>query len=165
MPLFAFANYIDPLQEIIKELKFKGVSHPVRFLARELAEQFTEKILQVKAECLVPVPLHPAREYQRGYNQAELIARELSLHLNLPVETDWLVRTGRRKPQSKLTTPEARRRNIRGVFVPTNPPEQPHRVLLVDDVVTSGMTVGEAARVLAEIRVKVVGVLSLAHGA
>lgn len=163
-PLFAHGNYADPLKQAIADFKFRDVHSPLAWLCRQLVESFDIKIAACRADCLVPVPLHPAREYERGYNQATVIAAECSKHLGLPVVTDIITRKRRRKPQQRLKA-AVREKNIAGVFEISNADRPPLRVLMVDDVVTSGSTVREAARILESAGHEVVGVLSLAHGA
>lgn len=128
-----------------------------------LITTFEEKLTWCEADVLVPVPLHPSRQYGRGYNQAEYIAEALSTALHVPVRTDIVVRTERRKPQQTLPA-RARARNIRGVFEVSENSENSGRVLIVDDVVTSGQTALEVSRVLTNSGYRPVGVISLAHG-
>jgi ComF family protein len=163
LPLFALGNYVDPLKQVVIEIKFRGILRPLDLLANSLVETFGDRIASRQADCLTPIPLHPTREYERGYNQASELAHVLSHRLDLPVADDLLVRTGKRRPQQIL--PAARRaKNIRGVFEALDYDGSGRRILLVDDVVTSGETVREAARVLAQQGHCVVGVLAIAHG-
>ena len=165
VPVFALADYSGVVQEIIKEVKFRGVRAPMPYFAARLAERFGERLRQRKADALVPVPLHPAREYRRGFNQALLLAESLSRSLGLPVWADIVVRRAGRKPQSKLRDPSARARNIHGAFEVISPAESSCRVLVVDDVVTSGATVREVAAVLEPAGYRMVGAAVVAHGA
>jgi ComF family protein len=128
-----------------------------------LAITFEEKLAWCEADMLVPVPLHPSRHYGRGYNQAEYIALTLGAVLGVSVRSDIIARTRRRKPQQTLPA-EARARNIKGVFESIDSSERGERVLIVDDVVTSGQTALEVSRVLARSGYTPVGVISLAHG-
>jgi ComF family protein len=163
-PLFALGNYIDPLKQTIAGFKFRDVRTSLPWLSRQLVEHFEVKLAACQADCLVPIPLHPSREYERGYNQAEIIAEQVGSLLALSTISDLLVRTRRRRPQQRLKA-HAREANIRDVFetLPTDRPGQ--RVFVVDDVVTSGCTAREAVRVLEAEGHRVVGVISLAHGA
>ncbi len=95
---------------------------------------------------VVPVPTTIARVRARGYNQAGLLADEVARRLDLPTH-DALGR--RRSPASQTTlSPRERRENVRGAFAPGDSVPRGARVLLVDDVLTTGATAGEAARVL-----------------
>jgi ComF family protein len=101
------------------------------------------------ADCLVPVPLHPTRLRQRGYNQAALLAAELARTQGLPVVGDALVRTRSTRPQVELSAPQ-RRSNLRDAFECTTPTAvRGARVLLVDDVTTTGATLRACADALA----------------
>jgi len=163
-PLFAAGGYSDPLQQIIIRYKFQGVTSPALLIARRIVEEFGDKIGQLAPASLVPIPLHPSREYLRGYNQATLFAGELSKLLDMPVDTGLLVRVKKRKPQSKLGKSK-RAANIKSVFALTPEavaPDRGERVILVDDVVTSGQTMFEARRVLAGAGCRVVGGIAMA---
>lgn len=109
------------------------------------------------------VPIHPRKLKLRGYNQAELLAKALSFNLGLPC-MDLLSKKKETKPQSKLNR-EERLKNILGVFEP-----KPSimvfgkRILLVDDVITTGATASECARVLKKMGAEKVYVLALARG-
>lgn len=162
--LFAYGNYIDPLKEVVVHFKFRGITNACDFAAKELHEQFSEKIYTLEPTYLVPVPLHPIRELMRGYNQAELFANQIGKLFGLPVATDFISRTKRRKEQARLHELE-RESNIRGVFEATADADAGERVILVDDVVTSGATVTEVRRVLIDAGFEVPACISMAHGA
>ena len=162
-PLFAYGNYQPPLQEIIIQFKFRDVLGPVKLLTANLVETFASKLQHLSADCLMPVPLHPQREHRRGYNQANIIAEALSLLLELPVRANLIQRTGKRRPQARLNF-ASRAQNVKGAFSITQKQSEPEKILLVDDVVTTGATVTELKKVLEKARHKVVGVIALAHG-
>ncbi|MEA2030191.1 MAG: ComF family protein [candidate division Zixibacteria bacterium] len=162
-PLFALGNYKSPLREIIIQFKFRNVLGSVELLATQFANIYTSQLKKLSADCLVPVPLHPYREHRRGYNQACVVAEALVTHLELPVRTDFIKRTEKRRPQARLNYAQ-RVRNIKGVFSILQEKSAQERILLVDDVVTTGATVTEAKKVLEDAGHKVVGVIALAHG-
>jgi len=163
LPLFALGNYVDPLKQVIAEFKFRGVRRPIASLCRDLVARFEVKLAAVQADCLVPIPLHPSRQYDRGYNQAEVIAQHLEIMAGIPVDTSRLLRVAKRKPQQRLKAHQ-RGANIRGAYA-ADDTQPPARIVLVDDIVTSGETVKEAGRVLKQGGSVVVGVVALAHGA
>ena len=111
----------------------------------EIALQEGDRFL---ADFVVPVPLHPQRRRERGYNQAELIAKPLATLLRLPYRPNLLVRT-KPRPDKHLLTLAERWESVRGAFA-TRPGSQVDnsRVLLVDDVLTSGATLDACAKVL-----------------
>ncbi len=99
-------------------------------------------------EVVIPVPLHPSRLRNRGFNQSLLLADPVSRGLDAPLDYSSLDRVRPTRPQVELT-PEERRANIRGAFAVRRPERiEGRRVLLVDDVFTTGATVSECARVL-----------------
>jgi ComF family protein len=99
-----------------------------------------------RVEAIVPVPLHRMRAWERTFNQAELLARHVSRLLGVPV---W---KALRKPKSTASQSSlsgiARRANLKGAFVLKKDGRRRHSVLLIDDVVTTGATLQECARVL-----------------
>jgi ComF family protein len=116
------------------------------------------------ADLLVPVPLHWTRLFQRRYNQAALLAQAIRSAGGPPVAADWLVRR-RRTPSQGHLGPAARERNVRGAFVVrAGRSFAGKRVVIVDDVLTTGATVEECARVLRRAGAASVGVLTLARG-
>jgi ComF family protein len=115
------------------------------------------------ADLVVPVPLHWTRLAQRRYNQAALLAHAIRAADGPPVAADWLVRRRRTPPQGHLG-PRARERNVQGAFA-MRPGRDiaGKRVVVVDDVMTTGATVDECARVLKRAGAVSVGVLTLAR--
>ncbi|MFH1372477.1 MAG: ComF family protein [bacterium] len=162
VPLYAYGNYTSPLQDVIIQFKFHGLTAPAALLAPPLYEQFQKELSDLKADLVIPVPLYPGRERRRGYNQAALFAEQISQLLKLPMRTDILHRTEKRKPQARLNF-NMREKNVRDVFTVTDTSEKTTRVILVDDVVTSGATAREACRELEQGGYHVCAVLAMAH--
>lgn len=135
--------YDFPVDRLLLNLKFHEDLAAGRLLGELTA--LGAMALDRPVDCIVPVPLDWRRRMQRGFNQARELARPLSAHTGLPILDDMLRRRCGAEPQSTLPL-EQRRRNIRGRFLCRLP--APARVALVDDVVTSGSTVAEAAREL-----------------
>ncbi len=161
--LYAWGNYTGPLEQVIIQLKFKGIVRPSRFFADAAARQFARYLDPPDNLVLVPIPLHPTRENRRGYNQATVFATHLSEALGTALRTDILLRIRKRRPQARLNHRE-RAVNIRGVYqIAEDAADETRAVVLVDDVVTSGATVREAARTLQQAGLKVHGVISIAH--
>jgi ComF family protein len=116
-------------------------------------------------DLVVPVPLHPSRERERGYNQAALLAKPLARRLRLPYKPILLVRT-RPRPEKRVLSLEERWEAVRGAFA-TRPGSQvdKQRVLLVDDVLTTGATLDACARALLDSGAKSVVGLTVARAA
>ena len=142
-----------------------GLKHDRTDLARALGGWMRRSGGEVLegADLLVPVPLHWTRLFARRYNQAALLAHAIHGAGGPPVAPDWLVRRRRTPSQGRLG-PLARMRNVRGAFALRPGREvRGKRLVLVDDVLTTGATVEECARVLRRAGAASVGVLTLAR--
>lgn len=154
----SFGYYEAGLAELVKGLKFGGE----RALARELARYLFEAGggFLARAEALTFVPLTRRKCRQRGFNQAELLARQLGRLTGLPV-IPALAKVRETQEQTALG-PEERRANVRGAFAPCG--EARHEaILLVDDVYTTGATAEECSRALREAGYEEVFVLTVAR--
>ena len=136
--------YQFPLDRLLPRFKF----HADLAAGRELARLLLAAVRTADPpQAVIPVPLHPQRLRQRSYNQALELARPLSRALALPLRVDLLHRIRATPPQSELDA-AARRRNVRGAFAINADAPLPEHVALIDDVMTTGATVSECARVL-----------------
>lgn len=136
------------VQDGLLELKYKNRREYAEFYGRVAANRAQELIREVwKADTLIPVPVHTLRKHLRGYNQAALLARVIGRELNIPVEEHVLIRTKKSTAQKKLD-PVERLRNLQGAFACKGDVSGLRRVVLVDDVFTTGSTVESCARVL-----------------
>jgi ComF family protein len=113
-------------------------------------------------DLILPVPLHRERLRQRGFNQALILARTFFPHLQARIETTALVRTRRTVAQTGLSG-AARRKNIKGAFKAVEAKVVGRKILLIDDVFTTGTTVNECARILCKAGAREVQVLTLAR--
>lgn len=145
----SFAIYSDALFEAILLMKYEEVMALGRWFSERLCE-IADFPGAPRPELVVPVPLHAERRRERGYNQAELIARPLSRGLGIEMATDLLVRTKPRPAQLLLSRSE-RWKSVRGAYV-TRPGRRVDNVciLLVDDVFTTGATLDACSRTLKE---------------
>jgi ComF family protein len=150
------------LRTLIHELKYRGRRRVAARLA-ELLMARPEVVQVLSAECvLLPVPLHPRRRRERGFNQADLLARELGRRSGLPVASA-LVRRKDTRSQTGLSA-AARRANVAGAFaVRHRPLVAGRRVILVDDVTTTGATVRACAQTLRAAGAAEVRLLTLAR--
>lgn len=156
----ALAAYVygGPMADAICALKYGGRTEHAPVLGRMLAERALE--LAGEVDAVVPVPLHPARLRQRGFNQSALLARPVARALAVPLVTSELRRIRDTPPQASLSA-RARATNVRGAFVALRAPAP--RVLLVDDVRTTGATLAECADALVTAGVDQVVTLVLAR--
>jgi len=140
----AVFSYQGRLKQSIYRLKYRGKQEYGRVFGAETARQLGPWIARVQITRIVPIPLHPARKRERGYNQAALIARELGRQLEIPVDESLLRRVKRTAPQKTLTGAE-RRKNQTGAFALVGEIRPGERILLVDDIYTTGSTADAAA--------------------
>ena len=169
--LAAAGNYDDPvLQNLIRYFKYKYLKGLAPILG-EIAVNYIRNLkLEIRNFAVVPIPLHPAKERQRGFNQSKLIAEFLSKKLNLEL-IEPLKRIKNTEPQAKLKDQDKRNENILGCFE-INPHTKREwsplakdnfysrsgvgvknsikgkNILLIDDVFTSGATINEAVKIL-----------------
>ncbi|WP_165847783.1 ComF family protein [Ammonifex thiophilus] len=143
----AAGPYEGALKQAIRRLKYERKREGVEYLGGLLAEVVTREPAYQRARVVVPVPTSPERRRQRGFDQAELLARELAWRLGLPL-CRWLKKEIPTPPQTGLGRGE-RLLNLRGSFgVCQNPKLGGAVVLLVDDVFTTGSTLTAAAEAL-----------------
>ena len=155
--------YGETSRRLILDFKHGDRTWPAPSFGRWLARAGGELVAQ--ADLAVPVPLHRSRLYARRYNQASLLALALGRVTGLPVEPELLTRHRPTPPQGRMSA-SARRRNVQGAFRLRGGFEelvQGKRILLVDDVLTTGATAGECARVLKRAGAETVDLLTLAR--
>jgi ComF family protein len=166
----AFGSYDGNLRGLLHLLKYEQARPAADFLGRELAQAIL-KLRPMFADAVplvVAVPLHSGKSRQRGFNQAELIARAALKHLSseglrLEMRSRLLRRQRATSSQTGLTRHQ-RRTNVRGAFTLRNPRDIAGRdILVVDDVFTTGTTVSECARVLARAGARRVFVATVAR--
>ena len=152
--------YQDGIKDAVHRLKYRNQVNLARPLGQLLGKVVEAAAGDFVPDSIVPVPLHPDRLRQRGYNQALEVARPIAQQLNVSIDTGLLQRVRRTPPQQGLSAIE-RRSNLRNAFDLTTAPSV-KRILLVDDVMTTGETVRECCRTLLvggirEVQVAVVG--------
>lgn len=155
-------RYQTPLREIIHQFKFYGLES----IGVELAERFAPHVVELAVmqdyDAVVPVPTHPWRLLERGFNPAAAFAHAAARALEIPCLEGGLRKLRQTPPQSRLDSDD-RRRNLRDVFAARAELVKGKRLLLVDDVITTGATVDECARALGRGGAREVGVITLAR--
>jgi ComF family protein len=132
------------VRRLVQELKFRNKLHLARLLGQLMGSRLAAQ--EAGVELIIPVPLHRKRLCERGYNQALELAHAMAKQLNVPIDMESCVRTRATAAQSELSS-EQRQKNVRGVFS-LRKPIAAKTVAIVDDVMTTGATVTELARVL-----------------
>jgi ComF family protein len=140
--------YDGLIREIVLRLKNRDGETLAELVGGLWAEHAETRLREVGADVVIPVPLHWWRRWSRGYNQSEVLAFRLASRLKLPCRPGWLRRI-RHTPRQTLQSPTERRKNMRGAFRARSLAcLRGKKVLLVDDVLTTGSTCHEAARAL-----------------
>lgn len=156
-------KYDENLKNLIHQYKYDQKTQLVRlfdFLIETFIDTYGFDISQF--DYIIPIPLFPARLRERGFNQAELLAKSISINRNIQLSTNNLVRIKNTHPQASLHQKE-RWTNISGAFRIKHPCSlKDKNILIFDDLLTTGSTVCEAARMIKASQAKTVGVLTLA---
>lgn len=166
-PAFDYAyspfRYEDEIIGLVHQLKFSEKISYARSIGEMLLTRLEQDLLpeQGRPDCLLPVSLHESRLRQRGFNQSIEISRVLAKKLEIPIEYKAVVRQRSTVAQTGLNAKQ-RQKNIKGAFNVVRPLNYQH-VLIIDDVMTTGATVNELAKVLKKNKVERVGVLSIAR--
>ena len=164
--VMALLYYNDTLRAVIKNIKYRLVRQAFDDLFKSIDPLKIEKInffKKLDSELfLCPIPLHVSRDRARGFNQAAIIADWMNNFLELE-KSDLLIRKKKTATQAQLRDRRRRYQNLRGAFA-AKTPTAGMRIILVDDVVTSGSTIREAARMLKRQGAARVYALSLAKG-
>lgn len=159
----AAARFEGPMQELIHRFKYGKKVHLSRPLGLLTVAALSNIPQAFSADFLVPVPLHRRRLRERGFNQSQLIGRVLAKSWNIPLAVHNLRRSRWTPPQTGLSAAE-REKNIRGAFSVARPDRfSGKRLLLVDDVYTTGSTVTECAKTLCRSGAKEVFVVTVAR--
>lgn len=141
-------TYTGSLRGSVYRMKTQNRRDYLEFFGQEMVRALQPVLRMWNPQLLVPVPMHPKKKRRRGYNQAELLAEEIHRLTGIPVERS-LVRCIRQNTDQKTLDRRKRKKNLEGSFLAVrNLPEEVVRVLIVDDVYTTGSTVDEIAAVL-----------------
>lgn len=152
--IVAAATYEGAVRDLIHRFKFRGE----RSLGPPLGRWIARAVLQqgIQADRVVPVPLHWWRALKRGYNQSEVLAETVSREIGVPLCRGLLRRPRATKPQSRLRGARSRALNVRGAFDAARGARAYPRVLLIDDVLSTGATLAQCGGVLKKAGVRTV---------
>ena len=149
---YLFYEKENPIQDMIHLMKYKDQPMIGYKLGRQAAMEMQYAGFFDSIDIIVPMPLHPKRLRERGYNQSEYIAKGISDITGIPVDTTHVMRI-KNTPQQALQRGEARKQNVADAFE-VNHPEQMYRkhILIVDDLITTGETIRSCLRAMKRFR-------------
>lgn len=147
--LVSFFHYKGVMKKALKEIKYRFVADSIKHVLKLISQDTLSRVelLITDSSIIIPIPLHPARERYRGFNQAVLISNYLSEMFHIPVKKDYIRRSKNTISQTIRMSKKERYVNMKHVFV-ANCNIHSSRIFLVDDVFTTGATLGDACRSL-----------------
>ncbi len=162
--VWALFHYDAPVTTLLRSMKFNSKIYCGTLIGELIGREFPKDI-PFQWDAVVPIPLSEKRMEKRGFNQAEVLAQGLAKHLNLPICNNVIRRTRHTHQQSRFTEPSERSENVKGAFaIGEDWDISGWNILLVDDILTTGSTMHEAARILLENGAcRVFGVVAATH--
>lgn len=155
-------KYNEMIRQRLIEYKFQDKSYMYKTFAKIILKNKKVCGFLEKYDIIIPVPIHKKRRLKRGYNQTELIAKEICKNISLELKTDVLIKQKNIKAQSELNKNE-RKQNIKNAFEIKNINEIiDKKILLFDDIYTTGSTVNECSKILKKAGAKQIGVVTIA---
>ncbi len=147
---FAVWVYDDAMKHSIANFKYHSKKEYAKFYVQEMIRLYGANIEKLAPDVIVPIPIHRSKYLERGYNQADILARGIGKELRIPVLSQLLIRNKKTLPQKKLSDKE-RLRNLQGAFQYNDKATTQNKitkVLLVDDIYTTGSTIEACTNVL-----------------
>lgn len=162
---YALWVYDKNVKKSIADFKFHYRREYSKYYIQEILHYYREKIIKIAPEVLIPVPIHKTKLKERGFNQAEVLARGISKSVGIPVANNYLIRSHKTKAQKRLNDKE-RATNLQGAFVlnPIYCTTSYRKVMLVDDIYTTGSTIDSCTQVLIQAGINKVDFISLSIG-
>ena len=159
----ALFSYSSNLKKAVYKFKYSNKRYYGRYFAKEMTDRYFDVLKSFELDAIIPVPLYRGKLRQRGYNQAELLANEIGRSIGVKVLSDCVVRIVNTIPMKQLNDKE-RQKNIKGSFKVVKNVVKLKKILLVDDIFTTGSTVDEISRVLTAAGVEYIYVITLCVG-
>ena len=159
----ALFSYQKEMKLSMYRFKYSGRREYADFFAEEVARKYGRWIMQREIDVIVPVPMYAAKKRNRGYNQAEVFAKALAREMMLPVDVDLIARKKNTMPQKSLNDRQ-RKDNLKGAFQVRTNIVKYSKILLVDDIYTTGATIDAIAELLKKSGAKEVYFLSICVG-
>lgn len=141
--------YRGEMQKSIYRFKYNNKREYGQFYANEIIRAYGDWIKTISPDYLIPIPIYKTKKRTRGFNQSELIADLIGKNLDIPVLNNYLVRVKKTVPQKELNDLE-RKNNIKNAFKLNKNIVKLRKAILIDDIYTTGSTIDEAARLLAD---------------
>lgn len=158
---YLFYEKEHPIQQVIHRMKYRDEPEWGIYLGRQAVLGWRDERFFDEIDVILPVPLHPKRLRERGYNQSEYIARGISEITGIPIDTTHLTRT-RNTPKQALQDGEGRKTNVAGAFAVNHPEQLYHqRILVVDDLITTGETMRSCLQAMRAFRGAKISVFAL----
>ncbi|SEW08759.1 ComF family protein [[Clostridium] fimetarium] len=155
--------YTDEIKNSIYQFKYHNKREYGEFYGFELKNRYESIIKNWDADVLIPVPLHKSKQRKRGYNQAEIIAKSIGKLLDIPVDSQLLKREKKTLAQKELNDKE-RLKNLENAFKIEEKVVKYDKVIIVDDIYTTGTTIDSCAKILIDAGVVKVYYISLCIG-
>lgn len=143
----ALLNYDEKAGHSMAQVKYRNKREYLDFYGEAICIRYEQVVGRMDADALVPVPVHPSRKRQRGFNQAQILAERIGEKMHIPICPALLVRNKKTVPQKQLN-PSERLKNLEEAFMPGIRPDCVKSVILVDDIYTTGSTMEACARAL-----------------
>lgn len=153
----------DSASVSIYRFKYGGRREYAEWYGEQIADYLGDFVRSVNPDCLIPVPLHRKRKRERGFNQAEVLAEAVGRQLGIPIRADLVVRKKNTKPL-KYENPEGRQNNLKKAFIMAQNDVKLKRVIIVDDIFTTGSTMDALSSVLRAAGIREIYFIALACG-
>lgn len=160
--------YKGAIRKSLANFKYHNKREFAKFYAQELVHKYGEEISNLKVDAMVPIPIHKHKKAIRGYNQADVLARELGKILKVPVISNLLIRVKDTQPQKELNDKQ-RQKNLEGAFSISEKEKYKFskklkKILLIDDIYTTGSTIEACTNVLMQYGVEEVYFICICIG-
>lgn len=155
--------YDQMMRRSVAMFKYHNRREYAEFYAKEMYAYCERFLKNCAPDVILPVPVHKQKKRQRGFNQSELVARKLGKLLGVPVDSKYLVRREKTVPQKELTRMQ-RKQNLKKAFAVSDTKKCYGRVLLIDDIYTTGATIDAISEILRENQTKNIFFLTICVG-
>ena len=155
--------YDQVMRKSITMFKYHNRREYAGFYASEMYEHCRHFLDTCHPDVILPVPIHRQKKRQRGFNQAELVAKKLGKMMKVPVDCNYLIRREKTVPHKELSR-QKRKENLKQAFGVNQTKRNYERVLIVDDIYTTGATMDAISEILRENQVKIIFFLTICVG-